>query len=166
MSRSGPYRDATLGLLRRVAASLAINTLQDIRAQRWMALRLPAACGYLEKRTLAPDGDPLDPLKMNWRPDHTSHIGHPVYTEALARSEASDRRALAAHRRGEVVLYFFSSQLPPTFEVIVAWLSGITEHDPDFLDRLSRVTWPQAEVRAKRWLRNSAKGGQHDERQS
>lgn len=166
MSRSGAYLDATLGCLQRTAASLAIGSVEDIRAQRWLARRLPDACGYLEKRTFAPwpTRNPLDPFGDGWRPDHTRHLGHPVYTEALVRSETSDRKALAAHRRGEVVVYFFSNQFPPTFDVVIDWLNGLPKHDPPFLNRLSSVTWPQAEVRAKRWHQCQPHEHERDER--
>ncbi|SFM84763.1 hypothetical protein [Methylobacterium pseudosasicola] len=161
MSRSGTSIDATLGGLQRTAAALAINTLTDIRAQRWLARRLPAACGYLERRTLrpAPFGDPADPFGDGYRPDHTIYLDHPVYKQALVRSELSDRKAAAAHRRGEIVEFFFSRQVPPTLDVIVAWLNDLPEYDPLVLDKLSRLTWARAEVRAGRWHQLQMNGG-------
>lgn len=153
MSRCRTSLDATLGSLQRTAAALAIGTLQDIRAQRWLARRLPDACGYLERRTLCPSpiGDPANPFGDGWRPDHSIYLDHPIYKEAVARSEVSDRKAAAAHRRGEVVEFFFSRQVPPAFDVVVAWLNSLPDYDPPFLDKLPRVSWARAETRAGRW---------------
>ncbi|MCJ2078774.1 hypothetical protein MKK68_24555 [Methylobacterium sp. E-016] len=155
MSRSGTSLDATLGSLQRTAASLAIGSLDDVRAQRWLALRLPAACRPRDRMTLFPSpfGTPLNAygIEGDDQPDRSCHADHPVYRDALARSEISDRTVVAGYLRGESVVTCAGNSVPPTLQVVTDWLNGLWEEDPRFLDKLPRVTWDQAEVHAERW---------------
>ncbi|WP_152997359.1 hypothetical protein [Methylobacterium sp. GXS13] len=155
MRRSGTSLDATLGSLQRTAAALAIGSLDDVRAQRWMALRLPAACRPRDRMTLFPSpfGTPLTPwgIEAEYQPDHSCYADHPVYRDALAQSEGSDRTVVAGYLRGESVVTYAGNSVPPTLEVVTDWLNGLSEDDPRFLEKLLRVTWAQAEVHAERW---------------
>ncbi|MBI1689547.1 hypothetical protein [Methylorubrum sp. DB1722] len=147
--------EASLGLISLFCAHTAIEQVDDLRAQSWLAQRLPAVMSR-EGRIIHAPGNPLaidDPVLLfdtEFRPN-PDWMGHPVIVAAQARREVCDRTAVVGYLRGELVVSYQAFETPPYSGVVVDWLRALPETDPRMLDKLPRVTWDQAVDHAVAW---------------
>lgn len=147
--------EASLGLVSLFCAHTAIEQADDLRAQRWLAQRLPAVMSR-EGRVIHAPGNPLamDDPSLLFDTDFRSNpawMGHPVLVAAQARREVCDRTTVVGYMRGEPVISYQAFQTPPYSGVVVDWLRALPETDPRMLDKLPRVTWDQAVDHAVAW---------------
>lgn len=147
--------EASLGLISLFCAHTAIEQVDDLRAQSWLAQRLPAVMSR-EGRVIHAPGNPLveeDPSLLfdtAFR-SNPAWSGHPILVAAQARREVCDRTAVVGYLRGEPVVSYQAFQTPPYSGVVVDWLRALPEIEPRMLDKLPRVTWSQAVDHAVAW---------------
>lgn len=141
--------EATLGIMHLYAAHTAVATLTDIRAQRWLAERMPAEMDRIGRSIFFPS--PFGIWFDNGFKGEPTWRDHPVIVEGHARRAAHERTASVGYERGESVVAYETFGVPHDAHIVIDWLGALGEEDPRMLEKLGRVTWQQAKGHAQRW---------------